>query len=119
MSATSATNASLALSGLASGIDWTSIVNELVTVERAPEIQMKSQQTTDQQKNTAYQGIGTRLTTLAADIANLNNPDFFDTRTTAVADASVATATTTSGAPLGSYTFKISQLATDAVQQGA
>jgi flagellar hook-associated protein 2 len=119
MSATSATNASLALSGLASGIDWTSIVNELVTVERAPETQMKSEQTTDQQKNTAYQGIGTKLTALASDITSLSDPSFFDNRTTAVSNSSVATATAASGAPLGNYTFKVTQMAADAVQQGS
>ena len=50
MATSSATSASLALSGLASGIDWTSIVNELLTVERAPETQMNATISTDQQK---------------------------------------------------------------------
>ena len=32
-------------SGLASGIDWTSIVSEMLTVEAAPETQMTAQET--------------------------------------------------------------------------
>src|SRR5581483_1048497 len=107
----SATNSSLALSGLASGIDWTSIVNELLTVERAPEIQMKSEQTAYQIKNTAYQGIGTQLTTLQKDVTTLGDPAFFDSRTTALSNSAVATATVAEGTALGSYTFNFTQLA--------
>ena len=62
MSTTSSTSASLALSGLASGIDWTSIVNELTTIEAAPETQMNAEISTDQQKSAAYSAIGTQLT---------------------------------------------------------
>ncbi len=119
MATTSATSASLALSGLASGLDWTSIVNELLTVERAPETQMKAEQTTLQSKDTAYQGVGTQLTTLENDVTTLSNPDFFDTRTTSVSDPSVLTATAASAAPLGTYSFDVKQMASDAVQQGA
>lgn len=114
----SATNNSLALSGLASGIDWTSIVNELLTVERAPEIQMKSEQTAFQNKNTAYQGIGSQLTTLQKDITTLGDPAFFDSRTTALSNSAIASATVAEATALGSYTFNFTQLASDAVQQG-
>ncbi len=119
MATTSATSSSLALSGLASGIDWTSIVNELLTVERAPETQMKANQTTLGQKNSAYQGIGTQLTALAKDVTTLSDPSFFDTRTTSVSNPSVANATAAAATPLGSYSFNVIKLASDAVQQGA
>ena len=114
----SATNSSLALSGLASGIDWTSIVNELLTVERAPEIQMKSEQTADQNKNSAYQGVGTQLTNLQKDVTTLSDPTFFDSRGTTLSNSSVASATAAEATPLGSYTFNITQIASDAMQQG-
>jgi hypothetical protein len=42
----SSTAASMAISGLASGMNWTSIVQELGTAERSPEIQWQNQQTT-------------------------------------------------------------------------
>ena len=117
--ATSSTSSSLALSGLASGLDWTSIVNELLTVERAPETQMKANQTTLEQKNSAYQGIGTQLASLAKDVATLSDPNFFDTRTTSVSNPAIASADAAAATPLGSYSFNVSQLASDAVQQGA
>jgi flagellar hook-associated protein 2 len=124
MSTTSATStassnsAALQLSGLASGIDWTSIVNELLTVEAAPETQMNAQISTDQQKSAAYSAIGTQLTTLGNDVTTLSNPSFFDSRTASVSNSSIASASAAEGTPLGNYTFKVGQLASDAVQQG-
>jgi flagellar hook-associated protein 2 len=120
MSATSSSTASaLSLSGLASGINWTSIVSEMLTVEAAPETQMNTEETADEQKNTAYQTIGTDLTNLKNDVATLTAPGFFNSRTTALSNSSVANATAASGTPLGNYTFKVTTLASDAVQVGA
>ena len=117
MSATSSTSSS-SLSGLASGIDWTNIVNELLTVEAAPETQMNTNISTDQAKSSAYSAIGTTLTTLGKDLTSLSDPSFFDSRTTSVADSSIASATAAEGTPLGNYTFDVIKLASDAVQQG-
>ena len=95
------------MSGLASGINWTSIVNEMLTVEAAPETQMNTEETADKNKNTAYQTIGTDLTTLNTDVKTLRNPGFFASRTTTVSNSSVASATAASGTALGSYTFDV------------
>jgi len=124
MSATSSTGNSttadvLAMSGLASGINWTSIVNEMLTAEAAPETQMNAEETADQNKKTAYQTIGTDLTTLKTDATTLSNPDFFGTRTTSVSEPSVASATAASGTSLGTYTFDVTHLASDSVWEGS
>jgi flagellar hook-associated protein 2 len=107
------------MSGLASGIDWTSIVNEMLTVESAPETQMNTDETTDEQKNSAYQTIGTDLTALNKDVTTLGDASFFKSRTASVSNSSVATATAATGTALGNYTFKVTQLASDAVQEGS
>src|SRR3984957_11473978 len=117
-SSTSSNAASRALSGRASGIDWTSIVNELLVVEAAPETQMNAQISTDQQKSAAYSAIGTQLTTLGKDITTLSDPSFFDSRTTSISNSSIASATAAEATPLGNYTFNVTKLASDAVQQG-
>src|ERR1700722_12393207 len=124
MSSTSSTSSSsnsavLQLSGLASGIDWQSLVTQLVAVERSPETQMEAQQTTFQTEKSAYQTIGTDLTTLGTDITNLTTANFFSSRTASVSDSSVANATASAGTALGNYTFNITQIATDAAMQGA
>ena len=48
--AASASSSATTLSGLASGLDWTSIINEMVAAEQAPETQMEAQQTTLQNR---------------------------------------------------------------------
>ena len=57
-------------------MDWTTIINDMVAVESAPETQMKAQQTTLQTKNTAYQTIGTDLAALQKDVTTLMRPEF-------------------------------------------
>jgi flagellar hook-associated protein 2 len=119
MSTTSSTsNSGLQLSGLASGIDWQSLITQLVAAERAPETQMQAQQATIQRKNSAYQTIGTDLTKLQNDIKALTAANFFDSRTAATGNSAVAGASASSGAALGTYTFNITQLASDASLKG-
>ena len=124
MSTTSSTtpgsnSALLQLSGLASGIDWQSLVSQLVAAESAPETGMQAQEAAFQAKKTAYQTIGTDLTTLSSDITTLTGSDFFSTRTATSSNTNAASATATPGTATGSYTFNITQLASDAAVQGA
>jgi flagellar hook-associated protein 2 len=118
-STTSSTAASLAISGLASGMDWSTIVTELANAERAPETQWQQQQTTIASENSDYTTITTDLTTLQTDAQTLLDPSFYSQVTAASSDSSVASATVTSGSPTGSYSFDISQLATAAQMNGA
>jgi flagellar hook-associated protein 2 len=101
------------MSGLASGMDWTTIINEMVAVEQAPETQMEAQQATLKTEGASYTTIGTDLTALQKDVTTLMDPSFYESRT-ASASNSYAGATAATGTPLGTYTFKISQLASDA-----
>jgi flagellar hook-associated protein 2 len=100
-------------------MDWTTIINEMVAIEQEPETQMETQQTTLKTETTSYQTIGTDLATLQKDITSLKDPSFFDSRTASSDDSSVATATAATGAPLGTYSFNITKLATDASWLGA
>jgi flagellar hook-associated protein 2 len=117
--ATSSTSSSLALAGLASGIDWTNIINDLVAADSAPITQWQSEQTTDNSENSAYHTIGTDLTNLQNDITALSTPSLFQSTTAASSDSTVATAATQSGTPVGTYTFAVSQLATASAQNGS
>jgi flagellar hook-associated protein 2 len=114
VAATASNSSSLALSGLASGLNWTSIINDMVTAESAPETTMEGQQSTLGTEKTDYQTIGTDLKTLNTDVTTLMAPNFFQTRTATTDDPSVASATAAAGTATGNYTFKISQLATEA-----
>jgi flagellar hook-associated protein 2 len=117
--ATSSTSSSLALAGLASGIDWTNIINDMVAAESTPITQWQSEQTTLNSQNSAYQSIGADLTNLQNDVTTLSSPSFFQSATASSSDSSVATVAAQSGTPVGNYTFSVSQLATAAAQNGS
>jgi len=119
MAAVNASNSSLALSGLASGINWTNIINDMVQAESAPITTMQAQQTTINNKNSAYETIGTDLAALQSDITTLSTPGFFQSATTSSSDSTVATASAQAGTPLGNYTFSVLQMATAAAQEGS
>jgi flagellar hook-associated protein 2 len=114
----SGSSTAVSLSGLASGIDWQSIVTQLVAAERAPETALRTQQTAFNTEKSAFTSIGTQLATLNTDAKALSDPTLFNSRTAAVSGSSITGATAGAGASLGTYSFNIGHLATDAIQQG-
>lgn len=109
----------ISVAGLASGTDWTTTVEELANAERAPETQWESQQTKLNTQNQAYTTILGDLTTVQTDVESLQDPTLYQGATATSSDTSVATATASPGATLGSFTFDISQLATASLFSGA
>ena len=102
----------LSLSGLASGFDWKSLIEQLLQVERAPQQRLLAEQSRLNQKNAAYDNIKTQLGNLQTRTTALADALLFDTRTAQTSDASAATTAAAQGAALGAYTFSITQLAT-------
>jgi flagellar capping protein FliD len=120
MSAVSnSTSSSLAMAGLASGINWTNIINDMAAAEAAPISDWQKQQATLNTENSAYKTIGTDLTNLQNDANTLSSASFFESATTSSSDSSIATASAQAGTPFGAYSFSVSQLATAAVQDGS
>src|SRR5579862_4507542 len=116
---TSSTSNSLALAGLASGINWTNIINDMAAAESAPITNWQNQQATINTEKSAYQTLGTDLSNLQKDATTLSSPSFFQSSTTTLSDPTVASATAQSGTPFGTYSFSVSQLATAAAQDGS
>ncbi len=111
----------LGISGLASGFDWRSLVDQLMEVERAPQKRLLVEQSAVEQKSTSYGGLKTQLSVLQNRAASLSAPELFARRTTtvdSVGDDEVATATAANGSAIGSYKFEITQLASASVRQG-
>jgi flagellar hook-associated protein 2 len=115
----SATATSLAVTGLASGMNWSTIVTELGNAERAPETQWVQEQNTNATKNAAYATVASDLTALQLDAQTLSDPSFYQSAVASSSDSSVATASVNTGTPAGNYAFNISQLATAAQLAGA
>lgn len=108
----------LNVSGLASGFDWKSMVDQLTSVERAPQRRMRTEQAGVRAKNAAFTSLKTELTSLKTVSEQLKDTAFFDTRKVTSSETH-ATATADSGTSSGEYNFEIFQLATSAKQLGA
>lgn len=112
--------AGLSLSGLASGLDWKSLVDQLMELERAPISRLEREQTVNTQRSTALRDLGTKLTTLQTASANLKDQSLFSGRTaTSSTSGSTWKLSPSAGATAGSYQIAISQLATRARRDGA
>ncbi|HTR40485.1 MAG TPA: flagellar cap protein FliD N-terminal domain-containing protein, partial [Pseudomonadales bacterium] len=110
--ATNSNSTSLAIAGVASGMNWQTVVQQLGQAEAAPETQWEAQQTTLNAQNSAYSTIFSDLTALQTDVQNLQDPSLYENASALSSNSSIATGTAATGAALGTYTFNISQLAT-------
>ena len=108
----------LGISGLASGFDWRSLVDQLSEVERAPQQRLRTEQSALAQRNNAFTSIKTQLGVLQNRVTALQDPGLYTGSAGSVGDATVASITTDATAA-GSYTFSFTQLATPAEQRGA
>ena len=116
---TTSTSPSLAVTGLASGVDWSTLVTALANAERAPETKWKQQQTTLNNQNSAFTTIQGNLTTLQLDVQTLQSSSIYSSRTAQSSDSAKASAIAASGTNIGAYSFNITQLATAATINGA
>ena len=110
----------ISLSGLASGLDWQSLVAQLIAAERAPETALLAQQSIDTQKIDAFSTINTDLLALQTAVQALGDNNVFLGRTAAVGDPNSGWSVTASpGADIGQHTFNVLTLATNAQRVGA
>jgi len=112
--------AGIQITGLASGLDWQNIINELITADSAPETQWKAQQTTDQSQVSSLATLGTDLTAFQTAADAMSTGTTFSATTATVADpASGWTASAAAGTNLGQYAFDVTKLASTSVLSGA
>jgi flagellar hook-associated protein 2 len=107
------------ITGLSSGIDWTSIINEMMTAARIPETTMQNQVASDNDGLNFWSGLTTDLNTLqnAADAMRNIGGDVFDSKAPTVSDPSVASATLSdNNTPLSNYNINVTSLASFAIK---
>ena len=102
----------LGLSGLASGFDWRTLVNQLADVERSPQKRLRAEQGTLFNRNNAFGSIKTQLSVLKNRTDNLSSNDVLQARKATVSDSTILSATASAGAASGTYAFNVTQLAT-------
>ncbi len=79
----------LGVSGLASGFDWRSLVDQLSEVERSPQRLLLQEQSQLEQRNTAYGSLRTQLSVLQNKVKVLQDSTLFSRRLTSVGDEAI------------------------------
>ncbi|MGJ7441891.1 flagellar filament capping protein FliD [Aquipuribacter sp. MA13-6] len=101
------------IDGLSSGLDTTSLINQLMQVEGIPQQKLQLNMRTQTSSVTAYQIVASRLKSAETAVAELGKDAAWNARTTTVTGTSV-TATTGAGALAGSSTIEVKSLASAA-----
>jgi flagellar hook-associated protein 2 len=99
--------------GLGSGIDVTTVVNQLMTAARSPEVIMQQQQSDNSQKISLLQSFNSLLSNLSNSVNSLSDATgAFSAQLATSSNTSVLSASADSTAASGSHTLLVSQLAT-------
>ena len=110
----------LALSGLASGFDWKSIVDQLIEVSRAPQNRMRTEKSQLSAKNTALNDIKGLVSSFKSSLTSLNSAEGFQKKSAAFASSTTTwSATADTDAPSGTYEFNFVSKATASKLTGA
>lgn len=98
--------------GLASGLDTSSMIEQLMAIERRPQVRIQQRQHVEEARQSALRDVLTRLSNLKTAAAGLRDPTIWsDTQTVESSDPARLTATRTAGAAAGAYDLTITQLA--------
>lgn len=104
--------AGIQLSGLISGLDTGSIIDQLMTIEKIPRTKITNDQAATTKKQSLLQDVSTKLTSLRFANDDLKSAlTWLDSQTVESADTSKFTATRTAGAAPGGYDVQVGQLA--------
>jgi flagellar hook-associated protein 2 len=108
----------LQLSGLVSGFDWKSFVDDMIAFERTPATTMQSEIAANQLKLTSLSGIQARVGDLRAAVKALDSDGVFDSRSASASDSGWSAAAS-ANTPAGSYAFNFVRRATASTWAGA
>ena len=96
--------------GLASGIDYQSIVDQLMAIEARPKKFIEQRNVVLQSQQAAFQNINAKLLALQASTSSLTSLSMFNATAATSSDEDVLTITSGSTTTPGTYQFLVSQL---------
>ena len=102
---------SMSVDGLISGMDTTSLINQLISAEASTQTKLKSRLTATETAASAYRTVNTTFAAVRAAAESALKAQTWNPTSTASSSTAV-TATGTNGAAAGSLTFAVRQLAT-------
>jgi len=115
LSVGSTAGAPITVSGLASGLDTSSIIAALMSVEREPVAHLTDQETRLQAEQTQLQSIQSGLQQLSFSAAEFVLPSLYESsQTVTSSEPSRVEASVTEGAGIGGYEIEVTQLANSA-----
>jgi len=112
--------AGIQLSGLVSGFDWKTLVDQLMTAEHIPADKLATEKTTNTSKVTALDNLQTRLNALQTSVTALGSDGLFSSRKAATATVnSTWKPAAAAGTATGSYEIEVTKLATVSRRTGS
>jgi flagellar hook-associated protein 2 len=115
VSVSSAAGSPLTISGLASGLDTSSIISELMTVERAPVTRLTVEEEKVEGQRQQLQSVQSTLQQLSFSAAEFSLPSLFETsQSVTSSEPTRVSAATSSGAGIGGHEVEVTQLANSA-----
>jgi len=107
--------AGIALTGLASGVDTATMVQQLMAIEAQGKTRLQMRQTSLTAQQTTLRDLKTKLDTLKSAAADLRSvTTWAETQTVESSDAARVAVARTGGAPIGGYSITVQQLAASA-----
>ncbi len=101
----------VSFSGLSSGIDTATIVEQLIAIERRPVTLLENQQIREENKLTVLQEINTSLLTTKTSVEALSKPEGFDLFNVSSSHEDIVGVSSTGGAASGSFSVEVLGLA--------
>jgi flagellar hook-associated protein 2 len=99
------------ISGLASGIDYSSLISQMISLKRAPITVLETNKARKTGELSAWQSMNTLLLSLKVKAANLNAETLWDAISATSSDTDLVTVSAVSDAAEGTYRFTVEQLA--------
>jgi flagellar hook-associated protein 2 len=101
----------ISFSGLISGLDTSSIIDQLMEIGRRPIELIENQKLEIQSKISAWQEVNTKLLALKSAVSSLTDSDSFRQYTVQLSDSDIFSASASSDAAAGLYTVEVLQIA--------
>jgi flagellar hook-associated protein 2 len=104
--------AGLQLSGLTSGLDTDSVIQQLMAIDRAPETRLKLKESAAEARQSTLNDVATRLRNLMSAVKDLGSVDTWtESQSLDISDSTKLTATRLSGAAPGGHDVNVQTLA--------
>lgn len=102
------------ITGLASGMDTASIVQQLMDIEKVSYNKLDVKKQTEELKLQAYQAVNSMLQKFKTSVSSLSSQKLWNSRSASSSNEGSLTATANQYAGNGSYSFRVAQMATSA-----